>query len=206
MHPADLTSLWNSPSNLPSPAAWDSLLSAVRGRQQRRRRLFLGILISASFWTALVLTVMAWRWWGGHGAEMRREWSALGLLALQPAAIVQFWVLHFKGTRPPAEAGKDILSGLDTLLRENRRTCWRQKIIATLLLITAASMPLVVNQLQSAGKAGREIQGPFLVGVPVIAGLAILVMLWHFFKVLRPEHRALNEQLAEIREPITTVS
>ncbi|MDB6071184.1 MAG: hypothetical protein JWL81_2355 [Verrucomicrobiales bacterium] len=207
MHPPDLTTLWNSPANLPSPAAWDSLLSTIRTRQHRRRRLFLGVLISASFWTILLIIIVGARWWNGQGAALRREWSAPFLLAMQTAAVAWFWMLHFKKSdRAPAVAGKDLRTGLGILLTENRRTCLRQKIIGTLLLITAAAMPAVVSQLQAAGKAGREIQVPFLLGMPLIAVLVILAMVWHYLKVLAPEGRALNEQLAEIREPgITAV-
>lgn len=201
MNPPDLTALWNSPANRPAPDAWDSLAATTRARQLRRRRLFLGVLIPASFWTILLVVWLAVRWGGGQGPDLRREWAAPVLLALQMAAVAHFWVLHLKSGRPPAVAGKDIQTGLRFLFLENRRAGLRLKIIASLLLITAAAMPLVVKQLQAAGKAGAEIQGPFLFGVPGIAGLVIVAMVWHWRKVLAPEGRALNEQLAQIREP-----
>lgn len=212
MNPPDLATLWNSPANRPHPAAWDAMLSKIRDRQRRRRRLFLGVLITASIQTILLIVSLTIRGFGGSGGidglvgSLSREWAAVFLLGLQTAAVVRFWILHGKGDRLAPGAGENLRAGLEILWRENRRTCARQKTIAALLAVMAASMPLVVNQLQAAGKAGEEIRLPFLLGVPVLAVAVILGMAWHFLKILGPEGRALNEQLAEIREPFITPS
>lgn len=191
-----LQSLWNSPRNAPNPselAARQSQLLADLRRQRQRQSLFLGAVFAAlAAFSVLLFLRFVWPAATPPPFDLQREWSVLPFFALPWVAWLLLLRAHRRQLSQHPAPERSIREGIEALLDDNRARRRRLIFIAALLATSAVVLPLAVQQLQSVGKAGPEIQFPAFVLYPAYVALFILGAVIHLRRSLLPRHRTLQ--------------
>lgn len=194
----EIQSLWHAPINQPTPAQIEAdRLKVIKDLKSRH---FGFVLFSTclfcilAFITGKIIFHLLWPRLGMDSVDLTKEWAILPLFLLPWFG----WIWMVRDYRRYREGHSDfegsIQASLRALLGENKLLRTRQKIVACILGGTMLVLPLVVGQLKSVGKAGREIDPPLVLSLVILGGI-LIGMLIHHRNNLLPKKRKLEELL-----------
>lgn len=199
--PSELQILWQSSANTPAPELLEQHRQHLLQRLKQRYRTFWWVTGLASFWLGLLLVKLGFFLRAGGPMNWRQEWGSVLGLMLPMAVLALFWSQQWKHYRRHSNPGLHIRASLSASLDEIRLGRLRLRVIALMHLILIVLMPVIVLQLQAAGKAGKEILVPFLVILPALLGLILLALWRHDSRTLRPRERELKQLLDPAENP-----
>ncbi len=199
----EIERLWRSPHNRPTADEMEihkmKFLTDLR-RRRRGEALFLALIfVLMSFFTGK----LAWHWYRPDPSldplNLNREWGVVPFFALPWVGWSWMVWRHLRHRREHRAAQASIHQTLNALLDENRAQRTRLRVVAVLLVLSAALLPLIVLQLQSVGKAGRELVIPAYVIYPLYVVGTVGWAFVHDRRKLAPRQRELTELLATYR-------
>lgn len=206
----DIQKTWQSPHNRPDTAQLekDKMKFVTDLRRRRRGNLFfLGLTFSLLvFITGKLALHVLWPDPALDKVDLGREWGVIPFFALPWIGWLFMVRLHWRQHVRHPNYDRSIGASVSALLDENASERTRYKVIAGLLVASAAVLPLIVYQLREVGKAGDEIFIPALVIYP---GYVVGVLIWsayYYRRKLLPRKNELEALLATYNDRDTPVN
>lgn len=199
MNFAEIENAWRSPRNRPSPAELEKLKMEFITDLRRRRRDAFGllclVLLPMVFLTGKLALHILWPDPALDAVDLSREWGVIPFFALPWIGwlvMVRLYRKH-QARHPNYEAS--ISASVAALLDENRTERTRYKVIAALLVVSVALLPVIVYQLRAVGKTGDEILIPAFVIYPAYVAAMVIWIVVHDRRKLLPRKNELETLL-----------
>ncbi len=195
----DISKTWRSPHNQPSAARLEKdkmkFLNDLRKRHRGEIVFMIWILAVLSFLTGAFVLHLFRPGSGKPPTDLAGEWAVVALLALPWAAFGVFYKKFREHRARHPRPERSVRASVAALLDEIRTQAERYKWVCWLNFAVALLMPLLVRQLQAAGKAGDEIVAPACVVAPALMLAICAGLLWYLRRVLRPRQLELEALL-----------